>query len=117
MRNLGGAIGIAVCGTILNDRTNLHFLRLAEHLNSSNPAMLRYLQGTAAHATTAHGGDALHGHAAALRVLWSLTLREAQTQAFADAFLVIASCFALAAVTVPLMRKIAMQTTPSRDAH
>src|SRR5882724_12027588 len=29
MRNLGGAIGIAVCGTILNDRTNLHFLRLA----------------------------------------------------------------------------------------
>jgi len=25
MRNLGGAIGIAVCATILNDRTNLHF--------------------------------------------------------------------------------------------
>src|SRR6185369_10552895 len=24
MRNLGGAIGIAACGTILNDRTNLH---------------------------------------------------------------------------------------------
>ena len=42
MRNLGGAIGIAVCGTILNDRTNLHFLRLAEHLNSSNPAMLQF---------------------------------------------------------------------------
>ena len=44
MRNLGGAIGIAVCGTILNDRTNLHFLRLAEHLNSGNPAMLQLLQ-------------------------------------------------------------------------
>ena len=43
MRNLGGAIGIAVCGTILNDRTNLHFLRLAEHLNSANPAMLQWL--------------------------------------------------------------------------
>ena len=42
MRNLGGAIGIAVCGTILNDRTNLHFLRLAEHLNSGNPAMLQF---------------------------------------------------------------------------
>ncbi len=38
MRNLGGAIGIAVCATILNDRTNLHFLRLAEHLNSTNVA-------------------------------------------------------------------------------
>ena len=117
MRNLGGAIGIAVCGTILNDRTNLHFLRLAEHLNSGNPAMLRYLQGTAAHATTARGGDAVHGHAAALRQLWSLTLREAQTQTFADAFFVIMLCFALATVMVPLMRKVAMQAAPSRDAH
>ena len=36
MRNLGGAIGIAACGTILNDRTNLHFLRLAEHLTAAN---------------------------------------------------------------------------------
>ena len=29
MRNLGGAIGIAVCGTILNDRTNFHFDAIA----------------------------------------------------------------------------------------
>src|SRR5712664_4690138 len=36
MRNLGGAIGIAACATIVNDRTNLHFLHIAEHLNSSN---------------------------------------------------------------------------------
>ncbi|MGH6879799.1 MAG: DHA2 family efflux MFS transporter permease subunit, partial [Hypericibacter sp.] len=39
MRNLGGAIGIAGCATILNDRTNLHFLRLAEHLNATNTAL------------------------------------------------------------------------------
>ena len=25
MRNLGGAVGIAVCGAILNGRTNFHF--------------------------------------------------------------------------------------------
>ena len=43
MRNLGGAIGIAGCGTILNDRTNLHFLRLAEHLNTTNAAMVGLL--------------------------------------------------------------------------
>ena len=74
MRNLGGAIGIAVCGTILNDRTNLHFLRLAEHLNSGNPAMLQLsAAGRRRTQTAAHGGDALHGHAAALQQLWSLT--------------------------------------------
>ena len=27
MRNLGGAVGIAVSGAILNDRTNFHFQR------------------------------------------------------------------------------------------
>ncbi len=36
MRNLGGAIGIALCGTVLNDRTNLHYSRLADHLNNAN---------------------------------------------------------------------------------
>ena len=96
MRNLGGAIGIAACGTILNDRTNLHFLRLAEHLNSSNPAAVQLVERVATAETVARGGDAVHGHAAAVKLLWSLTLREAQTQTFADAFMVIALCFVVA---------------------
>ncbi len=29
-RNLGGAIGIALCGSILNNRTNFHFSRMGE---------------------------------------------------------------------------------------
>jgi MFS transporter, DHA2 family, multidrug resistance protein len=117
MRNLGGAIGIAVCGTILNDRTNLHFLRLAEHLNGGNAALLQFLQQATANQTVAHGGDAAHGYAAALKELASLALREAQTQSFADAFLAIALCFVLATMMVPLMRKVAMQAAPVRNAH
>jgi DHA2 family multidrug resistance protein len=117
MRNLGGAIGIAVCGTILNDRTNLHFLRLAEHLNSANPTMLQWLGRVTANETAARGGDVLHGHAAALRVLASLTLREAQTQTYADAFFVIALCFVAATAMVPLMRRIAAAAAPPREAH
>jgi DHA2 family multidrug resistance protein len=117
MRNLGGAIGIAACGTVLNNRTNLHFLRLAEHLNSSNPAVTKLVQQVASNETALHGGDALHGHAAAMKVLWSLTLREAQTQTFADAFLVVAVCFAIATMMVPLMRKVNMSAAPPRDAH
>src|SRR5271166_3901804 len=107
MRNLGGAIGIAACGTILNDRANLHFERLAEHLNSSNPAMLHWVEQM----------TAAHGHEGALQMLWSLTLREAQTQSFADAFFVIALCFVVATTLVPLMRKLALQVVPVRDAH
>jgi DHA2 family multidrug resistance protein len=57
----------------------------------------------------------LHGHAAALKVLWSLTLREAQT--FADAFLVVAVCFAVVTMMVPLLRKVAAPAAPPRGAH
>jgi DHA2 family multidrug resistance protein len=63
------------------------------------------------------GGDAVHGHAAALKRLWSLTWREAQTQTYADAFLVIAVCFVVATLMVPLMRKIVPPGAPANEAH
>jgi len=117
MRNLGGAIGIAACATILNDRANLHFLRLAEHLNATNTAMQEWLQKTGAHFTAIQGGDLVHGQASALKQLWSLTYREAQVQTFADAFLVIAASLALATVLVPLLRKVVPPAAPPADAH
>ncbi len=117
MRNLGGAIGIAVCGTILNDRTNLHFLRLAEHLNSTNAAMLGMLHRIGAKFAAANGGDVVHGHGVAIKELWSLAYREARVQTFADAFLVIAVCCAIGTLIVPLLRKIAPPAAPSADAH
>jgi DHA2 family multidrug resistance protein len=117
MRNLGGAIGIAACATILNDRTNLHFLRLAEHLNATNTAMKEWLHNVGAHFTTLNGGDTLHGQAAALKQLWSLTFREAQVQTFADAFFAITLCFVISTLLVPLLRKVAAPVKPSADAH
>ncbi len=117
MRNLGGAIGIAGCGTILNDRANLHFLRMAEHLNTANPAVVEMLQRATIAGAVIHGADAQQSHAAALRLLWSLTWREAQTQTFADAFLAIMVCIGVATVMVPLMRKVASPKAPVADAH
>ncbi len=117
MRNLGGAIGIAACGTILNDRANLHFLRLAEHLNSTNTAMVQLLNQTSAHFAALNGGDWVHGQVAALKQLWSLTWREAQVQTFADAFFAVTVCFAITTLMVPLLRKVAAPVKPTADAH
>ncbi|WP_454727587.1 MULTISPECIES: DHA2 family efflux MFS transporter permease subunit [Cupriavidus] len=116
MRNLGGAIGIAVCATILNDRTNLHFLRLAEHLNAGNEAMAALLQSASA-GIAAWGFDAAGAQSAAIRQLWMLTYREAQTQSFGDVFVAIMACFIVATAMVPLMRKVAPPKAPSADAH
>ncbi|GJG95294.1 DHA2 family efflux MFS transporter permease subunit [Cupriavidus pauculus] len=116
MRNLGGAIGIAACATILNDRTNLHFLRLAEQLNIRNESMAAFLNQSASH-FSALSNEVGDGNAAAIRQLWALTMREAHTLTYADAFLVILVCFVVAIPLVPLMRKIAPPKAPSADAH
>ncbi|WP_267226770.1 DHA2 family efflux MFS transporter permease subunit [Dyella silvae] len=108
MRNLGGAMGIAGCETVLNDRTNLHFFRMAEHLTPANETMNGLwsdLSGTT------------EASVAALNQLWQLTYREALTLTFSDAFFSIMLCFAVATVMVPLMRKVQPPAGPSADAH
>jgi hypothetical protein len=47
MRNLGGAVGIAVCGAILNAQTNFHFNMIASHLTPANGPMARLIAGAA----------------------------------------------------------------------
>ncbi|WP_336490856.1 hypothetical protein [Methylobacterium nigriterrae] len=42
---------------------------------------------------------------------------EAQTMTYADAFVAITVCFALATALVPLMRRVAPPRGPSADAH
>ena len=47
----------------------------------------------------------------------TLAWREAQTQTFADAFLAVMVCLAVATVMVPLMRKVVPPKAPPADAH
>ena len=117
MRNLGGAIGIAMCATILNDRTNLHFERIAEHLNASNIAAQETLGKLSEKFTLVFNGDAVRGHDAAIKTLHSLIHREAQVQSFADAFVVIGIALALAALLTPLLKKVTAQSSPTASGH
>ena len=116
MRNLGGAVGIAVCGAILNDRTNAHFHDIAAHLTPANGAMARLLSGMTERLGAALGSPAA-GHRAALSQLWHLAYREAATLAYADAFQAIMVAFAIATVLVPLLRKVVPPPAPPADAH
>lgn len=117
MRTLGGAIGIAACGTVLNDRTNLHAQRLADHLNSSNPAMVAMLDRATQANSALAGGDVSRGHAEALRQLWALMMREAQTLTFADTFYAIMICLAVTTAMVPLMRRVGPRPAAPAEAH
>jgi len=116
MRNLGGAVGIAVCGAVLNDQTNLHFLAIASTLTPANGAMQHMLSGLTTRLTTVLG-SAPAAHLAALEQLRDIAYREASTMAYADAFRAIMLAFLIATPLVLLMRKIAAPQAPSADAH
>ena len=106
MRNLGGAVGIAISGAILNNRTNLHFHDIASHLTPANGAMEQLLAGLTGRWAAALGGS-VAGHRAALSQLWHLAYREAETLAFADAFRAIMVAVVAATLLVPLQRQVA----------
>ena len=117
MRNLGGAVGIAVCGAILNDRTNFHFHAIASHLTPANGADDSGCRTSMAAALRRDPRRAGAGHAAALKQLWHLAYREASTLAYADAFRAIMIAFILATLLVPFLRNIAPPKAPVREAH
>jgi len=104
MRNLGGAIGIAGCATLMNSRTNLHFFRLTESLTGSNGEMNNMLATLTARFEQL-GTDSSAASSVAIKELWMMTHREALTMAFGDIFQTFALCFILTCCLVPFMRK------------
>jgi MFS transporter, DHA2 family, multidrug resistance protein len=116
MRNLGGAVAIAVCGAILNAQTNFHFNMIASHLTPANGAMTRLIAG-AVQRYGAVPGSPEDGHLAALKALWQLAYREASTLAYADAFRAIMLAFIVATLLVPLLRQVAPTKAPAANAH
>jgi len=116
MRNLGGAVGIAICGAILNARTNLHFVAIASNLTPANGPMTR-LVTEIGQRYGEYPGSHDAGHVAALRRLFALAYREASTLAYADAFLAIMVAFVFATLLVPLLRNVAVPKSPPAGAH
>lgn len=116
MRNLGGAVGIAICGAILNDRTNAHFVDIASTLTPANNALRGFMEMYARQLS-----PRMESHGAAtgqvLREVWRLAYREASTMAYADAFLALMVACLVAACLVPLMRKVDTTAAPTPNAH
>ncbi|TKC88640.1 DHA2 family efflux MFS transporter permease subunit [Trinickia terrae] len=115
MRNLGGAIGIAVSATMLNDRLNFHYLRLNESVTAGRPQVDAVLDGQTEHWANV-AGDALNAAQSGLANLHALIYREALTLTYADTFYVLSLCF-LAAIVAVLFSKPISMTAPPPDAH
>jgi MFS transporter, DHA2 family, multidrug resistance protein len=108
MRNLGGAIGLAVLNTILIDRLNLHWARLAEHINLARPVVQGRLEQLSGLLGTVLPGDPQH---AAVRMLGNQVMREANVLTFNDALLMMAAAFVVTLLFMPLVRKPAQRVS------
>ena len=115
MRNLGGAIGIAVVNTWLQDMTRLHALRLSEALGRSPQAALDLLTGLSRHLGRLTP-DLDHAQLMAEALMKQVVGREALTLAFDDVFRLMAYVFVAALVMVPLCHPPRGMTSPT-DAH
>jgi DHA2 family multidrug resistance protein len=116
MRNLGGAIGIAVVNTWLGDMTREHVLRLSEALGASPRAA-----GEAFAALTRYAGqitpDPARAALMADAVMTRIAGREALTLAFDDVFRLMAYLFLAALVLVPFCKPPSLGAKPPVDAH
>jgi DHA2 family multidrug resistance protein len=116
MRNLGGAVGIAVCGAVLNARTNFHFNVLASNLTDASGPTRRAVAGMTERLRPTLGSP-VAGHAAAIRELWHLAYAQAETLSYADAFRTIMVAFVIATCLTPLLKKAMLPAVPSTNAH
>jgi DHA2 family multidrug resistance protein len=113
MRNLGGAIGIAVVNSWLQDDTRIAAARLSEALGHSGRAAGEVVAALA----TRMGPDAAHGDAMAQAMLARLIGREALAMGFDDVFRVMAWMFIAALVLVPFCRIDRGPPSPADAAH
>ena len=117
-RNLGGAVGIAAINTWLNDRTNLHWHRIAETLHAGDPRVQTWL-----HNATRQVGGAGDDSALTVKRTFSLLAQtvhqEAVTMAFADVFWSISILFVAVLVFIPLLKpaKTPPPAAATADAH
>ncbi len=115
MRNLGGAIGIACINTWLNDRTNLHWHRLTEHLTTGDLRVQTWLHNVNLNLSGSKVDPGLIDHRA-LALLAGKVRAEAVTMAFADVFYLMAALFLGALIFVPLLQRPKPVTAAAKEA-
>ena len=100
MRNLGGAVGLAVINQVLNERTDLHISRLQDRVTWGNTTAVEALNMLAQRAQ-GMGDSALM----ALKQLSQIVHRQAAVMSYGDAFFMLTLFYLALTVLVMLVNK------------
>ena len=102
MRDLGGAIGLASIGTVMNERLHFHWSRLIEDINPARPAVQHFLDAQTSRLDPLIPGDPSH---AAVKLLANVVQREALVLTYNDLLLLLGALFVAGLMLMPLVRK------------
>src|SRR5271165_1593971 len=111
MRNLGGAVGLAIINEVLNDRTDLHITRLQDRVTWANASATELLN-TLTQRAQGMGDAALM----ALKEFAQIVHRQAVVMSYGDAFFMLTVFYICLSLLVMLVKKPSMAAAPG-DAH
>ena len=105
VRNLGGAIGVAVMTTLLARRSQEHQSTLVGHVNIYDPETAERLRVWARHFAAA-GTDAFTAQKQAVGMLYREVTRQSELLAFADDFWILFVLFCGTLLLLPLLARV-----------
>jgi DHA2 family multidrug resistance protein len=117
VRNLGGAVGVAVMTTMLSRRSQQHQNSLVGHVTAWDAETSERLRAWAAH-FSAHGADSFTAERRALGMVYQEVTRQAQLLAFADDFWLLFVVFCGSLALLPLLKRVRVEPpsrTPGRE--
>jgi MFS transporter, DHA2 family, multidrug resistance protein len=110
-RDLGGAIGLALLVTAMNDRLHFHWNRLIEDINPARPAVQQFLDAQMHRFDGVISGDPMH---AAIKLLADTVQREALVLTYNDVLMLLGVAFAFGLLLMPLVKNPRSALTADR---
>jgi DHA2 family multidrug resistance protein len=104
MRNLGGAVGIALVGAVLTWRQHFHSNVIGEHLSVLDPATQERMAALSSQFAASGAGPEL-AELRAVAAMAGAARRESFVMAFSDCFFLIGAAFVVALALVILLRR------------
>ena len=115
VRNLGGAIGVALLTTLLARRSQTHQSTLVGHIDRWDTETTERLHGWATH-FMAQGADSFTAERRAVSMLYQEVTRQAQLLAFADDFWVLFLLFCGSLVLLPMLSRVRIAPATRSEA-
>jgi DHA2 family multidrug resistance protein len=110
-RDLGGAIGLALLVTAMNDRLHFHWNRLIEDINPARPAVQHFLDMQMHRFDGLINGDPAR---AAIKLLADTVQREALVLTYNDVLMLLGVAFAFGLLLMPLVKNPRSALTADR---